>query len=292
MNAGQGRTVVVGVDGSESALQAVGWAADEVSRRHGRLRLVYAFGWTTEVVAGHPGLGERRRDIMIQHARRDLAEAAALVALRAPDLPVEQDLLVGYPIAVLVAESRRADLVVLGDRGLSRVGGLLLGSVATALASHGACPVAVVRGAGQPAPASAPVVVGVDGSPVSELALGFAYEEASLRGAPLTAVHTWVDVVADIPTAWLPDWEAEEEVVLAERLAGWGEKYPDVQVRRVVTRDRPAHALLHEAAGAQLVVVGSRGRGGFAGLVLGSVSHAVLHRSPCPVVVVRAGEQR
>ena len=168
-----------------------------------------------------------------------------MVALHAPDVSVERELVVGYPIAVLVAESRRADLVVLGDRGLSRVGDLLLGSVAVALACHGACPVAVVRGGGQ-APASAPVVVGLDGSPVSELALAFAYEEASLRGAPLTAVHTWMDLVVDPAMAPLLDWEAvqvDEQVVLAERLAGWAEKYPDVQVRRVVTRDGPAHAL-------------------------------------------------
>ena len=295
MSTAQGRTVVVGIDGSQSALEAARWAADEASRRHLRLRLVHAFGWTTEVVVGHPGLGDRRRDIMLDHARRDLATAEAAVLKHAPDVPVEQELVVGYPIAVLVTESRGADLLVIGDRGLSRVGGLLLGSVAVALASHAVCPVVVVRGAGLELPAAAPVVVGIDGSPVSELALAFAYEEAALRGAPLAAVHTWMDLVADPAIAPLLDWEAievDERVVLSERLAGWAEKYPDVAVRRVVTRDRPAHALLEEAVGAQLLVVGSRGRGGFGGMMLGSVSHAVLHRSPCPVAVVRAGETR
>ncbi|GAA3232517.1 universal stress protein [Pseudonocardia petroleophila] len=285
--------MVVGIDGSQSALEAARWAADEASRRHLRLRLVYAFGWTTELVVGHPGLGERRRDIMLEHARRDLAAAEAVAVEHAPGLAVERELVVGYPIGVLVTESRRADLVVVGDRGLSRIGGLLLGSVAMALAAHGACPVVVVRGAGQELPASAPVVVGIDGSPVSEAALAFAYEEASLRGAPLVAVHTWMDLVADPVIAPLLDWEAievDERVVLGERLAGWAEKYPDVPVRRVVTRDGPAHALLKEAVGARLLVVGSRGRGGFAGIVLGSVGHALLHRSPCPVAVVRPEE--
>jgi nucleotide-binding universal stress UspA family protein len=297
MNVRQGRTVVVGIDGSQSALEAARWAADEAARRNARLRLVYAFGWTTEVLVGHPGLGEHRREIMLHHARRDLTAAETAVAAHAPGVDVERELVVGYPVAVLVTESRRADLVVVGDRGLSRIGGLLLGSVAQALASHGACPVVVVRGAGQAASASAPVVVGIDGSPVSEAALAFAYDEAALRDAPLVAVHTWMDLVADPAIAPLLDWEAievDERVVLGERLAGWAEKYPDVPVRRVVTRDRPAHALLKEAVGAQLVVVGSRGRGGFAGLLLGSVGHALLHRSPCPVAVVRpqeSGEQ-
>lgn len=293
MDARSSRTVVAGIDGSQSALDAARWAADEAARRHDRLRLVHAFGWTTESMGGHPELGERRRDIMLEHARRDLAAAEAAVAAHAPGVPVESELVVGYPIGVLVRESRRVELVVVGDRGLSRVGGLLLGSVAITLASHGGCPVVVVRGVGQAVEPTAPVVVGIDGSPVSELALAFAYEEAALRDAPLVAVHTWTDLVADPVIAPLLDWEAievDEQVVLAERLAGWAEKFPDVVVRRVVTRERPAHALLEEAVGAQLVVVGSRGRGGFAGLVLGSVSHAVLHRSPCPVAVVRPGE--
>jgi nucleotide-binding universal stress UspA family protein len=284
MSTQQARTVVVGIDGSDSALETARWAADEAARRRSRIRLVHAFGWTTEVVAGHPGLGEQRRDVLLDHARRHLAAAAAAAAERAPGVPVEQELVVGHPIAVLVGESRRAELLVIGDRGLGRIGGLLLGSVAMALASHGECPVVVVRGAEGERPASAPVVVGIDGSPVSERALAFAYEEAALRCAPLVAVHTWLDLVVR-PGGRAADGlgrhRAEEQVVLGERLAGWAQKYPDVPVRRVVTRDGPTHALLTEAAGAQLVVVGSRGRGGFAGLLLGSVSHAVLHRSPC-----------
>ncbi|QJY48981.1 universal stress protein [Pseudonocardia broussonetiae] len=293
MSTQQARTVVVGIDGSDSALETARWAADEAARRRSRIRLVHAFGWTTELLVGHPGLGEQRRDVLLDHARRHLAAAAAAAAERAPEVLVEQELVVGHPIAVLVAESRRAELLVIGDRGLGRIGGLLLGSVAIALASHGECPVVVARGAEKELPASAPVVVGIDGSPVSERALAFAYDEAALRGAPLVAVHTWLDLVADPAVGLLMDWdaiEAEEQAVLGERLAGWARKYPDVPVRRVVTRDGPTHALLTEAAGAQLVVVGSRGRGGFRGLLLGSVGHAVLHRSPCPVAVVRPEE--
>ncbi len=140
---------------------------------------------------------------------------------------------------------------------------------------------------------SLPVVVGVDGSPTSEAAVGFAYEAAASRRVGLVAVHTWSDTVADPELAVLLDRQVIEDGerrVLAERLAGWGEKFPDVAVERVVTCDGPAHALLGRAAGAQLVVVGSRGRGEFAGLVLGSVSNALVHRAPCPVAVVRPAD--
>ena len=196
----------------------------------------------------------------------------------------------GFPVQVLREESERATLLVVGGRGTGGVLGLLLGSVAMSLAGHAACPVVVVR---EPAESSRilPVVVGVDGSPYGEAAVAFAYEAASLRGAPLVAVHTWSDLLFDSRVAPVLDWEAietGEREVLAERLAGWSEKFPDVPVRRVVYRDRPAHSLLEEAAHAQLLVVGSHGRGQLGGLVLGSVSHAVLHRAPCPVAVVRA----
>ncbi len=136
-------------------------------------------------------------------------------------------------------------------------------------------------------------MVGIDGSEISEAALAFAFEAAATRNVPLMAVHAWTDSVLEAAVAPLLDWDAiegDEHRLLAERLAGWSEKYPDVAVHRVVARDRPAHALIEQATdtAAQLVVVGSHGRGSAASLVLGSVSHAVLHHSPCPVVVVRA----
>lgn len=174
---------------------------------------------------------------------------------------------------------------------MGRISGLLLGSVAQSLAGQAGCPVVVVRGdAAGAVPTEGPVVVGVDGSPTGEAALAFAYEAAADRSAPLVAVHAWMDAVVDPVMVPLLDrelMETEERVVLAERLAGWAEKYPEVAVRRVVILDRPVHALLEAARDAQLLVVGSRGRSGVRGLLLGSVGHAVLHRSPCPVAVVR-----
>jgi nucleotide-binding universal stress UspA family protein len=244
-------------------------------------------------LVGDPGLGVDPRavlrDVVLGHLDVAAQAAAAQVA---GDLEVERVEVTGFPEAVLQAESRRAELVVVGNRGLGGFAGLLIGSVAVALAGHTECPVVVVRGAepDDAAPLLEPVVVGVDGSPESEAALAFAFGAADLRRVPLLAVHAWWDLLVDPTMAPLVDWdaaEADEHEVLAERLAGWAETYPDVPVRRLVVRDRPAHALVKESARAQLVVVGSRGRGGLRGMLLGSVSQALLHHAHCPVAVVR-----
>ncbi|HLU55966.1 MAG TPA: universal stress protein [Pseudonocardia sp.] len=283
-----GSPIVVGVDGSESALGAVRWAAREARRRRVPLRAVTAFEWTHDHALGQPGLGTRYREIMLDAARDRLTSAVEVAEREQPGLEVQSQLVAGYPIPVLIEEARRALMVVIGDRGLGGVTGLLLGSVAVALGARAECPTVVVRG-DEPEP-TAPVVVGVDGSPTSEAALAFAFEAASLRQAALVAVHTWWDLFVDPALAPILDWDAIEEderQLLAERLAGWGEKYPDVPVQRVVTREHASRALVERSRKAQLVVVGSRGRGGVAGLLLGSVSHAVLHRAHCPVAVVR-----
>jgi nucleotide-binding universal stress UspA family protein len=282
-------TVVVGVDGSEDSLRAVRWAAAEADRRSVPLRLVHAFDRTEEHVVGQPALGNQDRDILLAQARRLLTESAAVAETAVPGLEVEAQLVVGYPIPVLVDESDRAQLMVLGATGRTRFLELLAGSVASGLAAHGRCPVVVVRGAEQPS-TSAPVVVGIDGTPASETAIAFAFETASARHAPLVAVHAWqTPLVGTVPPdpAVVSAVEGVAHEILAERLAGWSEKYPDVQVRRAVVNDRPAPLLAREAAGAQLLVVGSRGHGLIAGVFLGSVGHALVQRAPCPVVVVR-----
>ena len=284
-----GRSVLVGVDGSESSLQAVRWAAREASRRRAPLRLVAAVGWVdVPHQYGDSRTGPDLREVMLRQRGVHLTEAAQAAMDAVPGQEPEQEVLEGFPIPRLVDESRAAQLVVIGDRGLGGVAGLLVGSVAFALAAQGGCPVVVVRGRADAT--GGPVVVGIDGSPVSEAALAFAYEAAALRSAPLLAVHAWRELFIDPVTLASLDWDAveqEAQAELAERLAGWREKYPDVDVQRLVVRDRPARVLVEQSAQAQLVVVGSRGRGGAAGLVLGSVSHAVLHRADCPVVIVR-----
>ena len=280
------RPVVVGVDGSASAYRAVEWAVGEAHRRGVGLRLVRAFSWTT---ADHPtGWVARYRDEMLDVSRRQVARAVRIAADTRPDVEAESQVEIGAPIEVLSSEARRAQLLVLGDRGLGEVAGLVLGSVAVSLAARGACPVVVVRG--ERAGADGPVVVGVDGSPVSEAALAFAFDAAAARGVDLVAVHAWSPTAIDEELASLVEWDASvESAVLAERLAGWGQKYPQVAVRRTVVRDGAVRALVTASAGAQLVVVGSRGRGNAAGLLLGSVSHGVLHGAHCAVAVVRPG---
>jgi nucleotide-binding universal stress UspA family protein len=287
------RAVVAGVDGSECGLQAVRWAAAEALRRQLPVRLVAAHAWPSGGLVGDPGLGVDYRAVLRDVVLGHLATAAADARQVAPELDIEQVEVTGYPVPVLLGESAHAEIVVLGDRGLGGFTGLLIGSVAVEVTAHASCPVIVVRGSepDRTGPRPEPVVVGVDGSPTSEAATAFAFEAASLRRVPLVAVHVWRDVLVDATMAPLLDWnviDSDEREVLAERLAGWTEKYPDVPVRRLVARDRPARALVEESGRAQLVVVGSRGRGGFHGLLLGSVSQALLHNAHCPVAVVRS----
>jgi nucleotide-binding universal stress UspA family protein len=293
MDSNLGQHVVVGVDGSDSALRAVRWAADEAARRRAPLRLVTAFGWTDDIVAGHSGLSARYRDTLLDQSRRALATAVdaamATATERRPELDISSELRVGHPIGTLADEARRAQLLVVGDRGLNRVEGLLLGSVGVAMTAHAACPVVVVRGP-ELVDRSLPIVVGVDGTSASEAAIGFAFQSAADRSVPLIAVHTWWDTFLDpgISAQLFPDEsQVYEQEQLAERLAGWPEKYPQVGVTRLVSRDRPVHRLLEQSRNAQLVVTGSRGHGEFAGLVLGSVSNALVHKAGCPVAVVR-----
>jgi nucleotide-binding universal stress UspA family protein len=194
----------------------------------------------------------------------------------------------GDPVAVLREASGDAHLVVLGSRGVGGVTGLLVGSTGNGLVSHAHCPVVVL-----PDEAAArvsdrrSVAVGVETGRGDEAVLEFAFAEAADRGTDLVAVHAWQDVVLE--TAYqsmgpLVDWAgvaADEQLALSEALAGWRDKAPDVDVREVVARDKPAHALLSAGLTAQMMVVGHRQR-----LALGSTTHAVLHRATCPVAVV------
>ena len=289
------RPIVVGVDGSASAMHAVRWAAAEAIRRQASLRLVHV---CFLMPVRHPtrvAPPPDYHDAILEQGRHWLDQAAEVARATAPDVPVGTDLRDGVIAEVLLRESASALLVVLGSRGLGGFRELLVGSVAVALSAHGHCPVVVVRGPGRdaPPPDSGPVVVGIDGSPLSDVAIEFAFTAAAERGVPLVAVHSWMDVPMAGGWGSLPgtiDWEwvgANEARALDEIVASWTEKFPDVEVRTVVRRDRPQRALLEAAAGAQLLVVGSRGRGALTGLGLGSVSQTLLHHAECPVAVAR-----
>lgn len=283
--------VVVGVDGSDSALHAVRWASVEAARRGLPLRLVHVHASPIALPGGVFDLTVVRNAMRAQ-GRGRLADARTVAAEVAPDVRIDIRLEHAPLVPVLVEASRTASLLVLGTRGLGGFTGLLLGSTATLLAGRVSCPLVIVRGDDSGA-GHGPVVVGVDGTPNSEAAIAFALAEASARDGHLVAVHTWAEPVVDtllLGHSAAPDFEPAQQwayELLAERLAGWEEKYPDVHVTREVVRDHPSRALLRYAEGAALVVVGTRGRGGFRGLVLGSTGHHLLHHAPCPVVIVR-----
>ena len=220
-----------------------------------------------------------------------LAEAVAEAVSTHPAVEVRSSMLAGSAAATLCELSGEARLLVVGNRGLGGIAGLLVGSTSTAVAAHAHCPVSVVRGEADQG-RGGPIVVGFDDSPHAQVAAAFAFEEAAMREADLVAVRAWTppsmpwrsDVrprnrdVAELGTA-----ERHSLEFAVERLAA---KHPSVAVTtRLVTGDA-RHALAEASAGAQLVVVGSRGRGGFPGLFPGSVSHFLLHHAHCPVAVV------
>ncbi len=289
--------VVVGVDGSPAGLEAVAVAAREARMRGTGLRVVHAFFPLMMRAPLDPFSMGPPEDWLRNQAEELVAEAVRHAHEAEPDVGADGEAVRGDTLPVLTEESRGAALAVVGSRGLGAFTGLLLGSTAVQLAAHGHCPVLVVRGAGGPAREDA-VVVGVDGSPSGDAAIGFAFAEAALRRTRIVAVHAWSPWKSEVPVPQDPaapdasgagDLAADEERLLAEALAGHRERHPDVAVERRVLRRGPREALIEASRGASLVVVGTRGRGGFTGMLLGSVSQALLHHADCPVAVVRAG---
>ena len=293
--------LVVGVDGSTASSAAVAWAARDAAMRGVRLTLVHMLSTYLPTFPQIPlpgGVAVWQED----DGRQVLEQAVKLATDSAGrTLEIASELKSSPPIPTLVALSKDAEMVVVGSHGRGAVGRVLLGSVSSGVLRVAGCPVAVIPGDETSAEGrrNAPVVVGIDGSPASELATAIAFDEASRRRVDLRAVHAVSDVeVVDLGGL---DWPAlqvqaeqrlqvQAEQTLAERLAGWQERYPDVAVQRLVVRDRPARELIDQSKAAQLVVVGSRGRGGIARMLLGSVSNAVAHSLHSPVIVAREAD--
>lgn len=288
------QTIVVGIDGSATSDAALDWAVTEAVRRSRRLHLFSA--GTRQVIGGEPMYSDWQNDAALtrdalEAADTHLGAATARARKAAPGLVLTAESVVDSAAGGLVDLSSEADTIVLGRSGHGQLVGAILGSVALQVAAHAHCPVVVVDGPkGDDAEAGAgarEVVVGVDGSAVSELALGYAFEQATWRGVPLRVVHAWWTTATNRLT---PDYKNEminqERLTLSESMVGWSEKYPDVEVRTSLPIGTPVLSLVEAAKNAELLVVGSRGRGGFRGLLLGSVSQAVLHNASCTVAVV------
>ncbi len=278
--------VVAGVDGSDSALRAVRAAAREAGWRRCPLRIVHAFIWPLMHV--DTGASEAVPQGGLRHdAERVLELAAAAATDETPGIEIVTDLVTGAPAPVLLREAREAALMVLGDRGLGGFSGLLLGSVAVQVTAHSATPVLVVRGRPDP---TGPVLVGCDGSAGANPAVEAAFREAGRRGAELVAVKAWRESpgLAATPLYDAESARKEEFEVLQDALDASRGRHPEVRVRAEVISGRAGQELVRLSEQAQLVVVGARGRGGFTGLLLGSVSQQLLHHAACPVLVARA----
>ncbi|WP_328406041.1 universal stress protein [Nocardia sp. NBC_00403] len=283
--------IIAAVDGSASSYQAAAWAAVDAALYHCNLHLVTSEALPTTYAPGVM-MGPPETDLLRAQGEQVLAEATSIARQAAgEELDHTTELTFDAIIPTLIERSKTAAMLVVGSRGLGAFRRGLLGSVSAALTHHAYCPVTVVHqnSATDTVSLGRPVLVGVDGSTNSVPAIELAFEQASRRKVGLVALHTWSDV-SSVDYLPVPGWDAareSEEVVLAENMAGWSDRYPDIAVQRIVACDRPVRSLLDASSNAQLLVVGSHGRGGFAGMVLGSTSNALLHSVECPMIVVR-----
>lgn len=276
-------SIVVGVDGFETSVNAALWAADLASKMHVSLVLVHAVQIPMYYPSGVMVMPEPSLQELAQKAAKECLEATRQAVIdQFPQLDVSTWSRSGPADLALVGWSRRAQLVVVGAHQNISVDSVLFGSTTARLVNHSECPVAVWRGES----GHGPVVVGVDGSPLSTLAVEHAFELASRYGTDLRAVHACrpgltLDQEADT---------AAHAALLSENLAGWSEKYPDVSVSQILATTSPQEALTRYATNARMVVVGSHGQGRASSLLLGSTSRHVLKHSPCPVIICRAGD--
>ncbi|WP_430378834.1 universal stress protein [Streptomyces sp. B1-3] len=296
------RTVTVGLDGSRESRAAAEWAAREAQLLGLPLKLVQVWEPVPDPMAQAPLLGAETQQHWTERVPREAAEG---IRLRHPGLDVSTEQVSGRPAEMLTSVAKDAEVLVLGSRGLSGLGGFLVGSVGLAVVAHAERPVVLVRAdaqapgehetapAGTPASAAPfrPVVVGLDIESPDEALIEFAFEAAARRATSLGVVHGWnpppyyaYGLTADLE---LHDRLARREsVALAELLRPWREKHPDVEVTEESSYGTAGNHLADASRDASLVVVGRRIRRSPFGSHIGPVTHAVLHHSVAPVAVV------
>ena len=281
--------VTVGIDGSEHGEIALQWAVQEAQRRRAKLRVVHVLEWPLQLSEGFHT--PHTREALIEQSQGVVDRAVTHAESLAPGLSVEGWLDVGHVAGMLAERSRETDLIVVGAHGGGRVLGRMLGSTTSHLLSHAQSALVVVRTPANPRHNT--VVVGVDDTDTSKVVLAAACEVASLRHAPVHLLHTYAWPVAPSGATWITplyptdELQQEEELLLAEASAGARADYPDLEIRSSVVCEPAGAALVAASAEAGLIVVGSRGRGGFAGMLVGSVARTVVHHAQCPVLVVR-----
>jgi len=271
--------IVAGYDGSPGSDQALRWAVEE-TRAHG-CTLTVCLAWAPQYLAvlDDPAVyavaqnrGEHILAAGVSYARSALGAESVMPLLAR-----------GTPAQVLCEQSASAQMVVLGARGQGGITGLALGSVPWQVAGHAQGPVVIVRARRRQAnQQQGPIVAGTDGSARSRDVIKFAFREAELRHAPVLAVCALADAPATLGEAGRIEADFDRVLQVHEK------DYPELTVLRQVSAGSPRIALLEAAAGARLLVIGSRGRGGLDDMSLGSVAHALLHHAPCPVAVVPA----
>jgi len=281
--------ILVGVDGSEYSDAALRWAVREAAM-HDEALTVIAVAEHQDSRSCEKAVLEASRRAQQDEADRILASAQqvlteALGQSTSPQVHVEFTF--GHPLATLIDTSKDKRMVVVGRRGKGPLERLRLGSVSSGLVRHARCPVAVIHKEHAEPDLHAPILLGIDGSPTSEFATAIAFDEATHRRVPLIAMYAWADrLTSGAHLNWTID-EQQGSEVLSERLAGWRENYPDVHVTPTLTKEDAGCWLVNNSDRAQLVVVGSHGRGGFAGMMLGSVSATVVQAAEVPVIVAR-----
>ncbi len=285
--------IIVGIDGSDSSFEALRWAAYEARRRHVGIRVIACY--TAPTYGGLDGAvypSSVDIDVLKEEAEADVRTAMDAAAAIDPHVEMEGATLLSSAVVGLVESAAEDDEIVVGATGRTGLLNGMVGSVADGLTHRAHVPVIVVpagRPSGEP---FRNIVVGVDGSPESLAALDWAYSEALASGAELTVVHAWeypYDVSRSSPREIRKPFEMAAIKELRTSVESLGPRLTDgsVHINPKVCEDAPAAALLTEARDADLIVVGSRGRGGLRSLLLGSVSRATLHRALCPVAVVR-----